>query len=118
MKKPYLLSMLLIVFLLMFSFCKKVDVPKDTPDCIKDKIKQIQKEEVRNPSAKVYKCVYDGQTVYYFPPYCCDIPGELYDTDCNLICQPDGGLTGDGDGTCTDFFDERTDVELIWEDDR
>jgi len=43
---------------------------------------------------------------------------ELYEDDCTLICAPDGGITGMGDGKCSDFFTERTAPELIWEDDR
>ncbi len=40
----------------------------------------------------------------------------LYNENCNVICSPDGGLTGSGDGQCSDFFDTRTDEKLIWED--
>ena len=61
---------------------------------------------------------YQGRTVYYIPPVCCDQLGQLYDQNCNLICNPDGGITGAGDGKCQDFFSSRTNGILLWEDKR
>jgi hypothetical protein len=115
-----LIPSLLITVMLLFSMasCEEVDVPKGTPNCIKEKIKQIEKESVRNPPAKVWQYEYQGQTVYYIPPYCCDMYGELYDEQCGLICHPDGGFTGNGDGGCSDFFTARTNEKLIWQDPR
>jgi len=98
--------------------CKKLDVPSGTPSCIKKKIRAIKKEDVRNPSASVWQYSYDGQTVYYIPSYCCDAMSELYDDDCNKLCSPDGGISGGGDGQCSDFFTIRTEEKLIWQDDR
>ena len=109
---------LAILVSLLLGGCKKIDVPAGTPYCIKKKIRKIKREEVRNPPAKIWEYKYNGETVYYFPPYCCDIESELYDKKCNSICQPDGGLSGAGDGKCTDFFQNRTDEKLIWEDER
>lgn len=105
------------IIVTMFS-CKKELALKGTPNCVEWKTKEIANNEVWNPTAKIYSYSYNGATVYYFPPRCCDIPGELYDEDCNLICRPDGGFTGDGDGKCPDFFKLRTGEKLIWEDKR
>lgn len=52
---------------------------------------------------------YQGKTVYYVPPGCCDLPGMLYDDQGRLLCHPDGGFTGLGDRRCPDFADTRTD---------
>ncbi|MBT3543034.1 MAG: hypothetical protein HOM76_07620 [Flavobacteriaceae bacterium] len=82
------------------------------------KIAAIQKEEVRNPPAKVYRYTFEGKTVYFFPQYCCDFFSELYDDECTLICAPNGGITGMGDGKCSGFFAERRNEILVWEDDR
>ena len=90
------------LFLYTRQFHKKIDV--------------LKKEPVRNPPAKLYQYTYKNQTVYFFPQYCCDLPSELYDENCALLCLPDGGITGQGDGKCTDFFLERTLEKLIWED--
>jgi hypothetical protein len=114
-KKIFFLSISTLLFLIS---CEKLVVPEGTPYCIKNKIKQIKNDAVRNPSAEIWEYDYKGQPVYYFPPYCCDIPSELYDNNCNLICQPDGGITGVGDGNCTDFFTTRTNGKLIWKDTR
>lgn len=56
--------------------------------------------------------------VYYVPPICCDVSAELYDRNGSLICSPDGGIAGDGDGKCPDFFDARTDEKRVWADTR
>lgn len=100
--------------------CDKYNLTNEyeIPLCIKSKIDEIAAGEVWNPPAKIYCYSYSGQTVYYFPSRCCDIPSLLYDEDCNVICSPDGGYTGEGDGQCPDFFDTRTNGELIWEDTR
>lgn len=103
---------------LILTGCKKVDVPKDTPSCIKKEIRNIQSHNVRNPPASVWSYEYNGQAVYYIPSYCCDAMSQLFDNDCKQICSPDGGLTGAGDGKCPDFFSNRKSEKLIWQDDR
>lgn len=112
--KIYLAVSLIMFF---FCFCEKVAVPKGTPRCIEKKISSIAKGEVWNPPAKVYSFEYEGATVFYFTPRCCDIPSDLYDEDCHLICHPDGGFTGRGDGECQDLPD-KNEWKLIWEDTR
>ena len=69
-----------------------------------------------NPPAEVWRYNYNGQTVYFIPQHCCDLPSVLYDENCNLICNPDGGITGNGNGKCSDFMDKRKDGVLIWKD--
>ena len=105
-----------LVFTVLLSTCSKTSLETAIPDCIQQKINTLEKENVRNPPAKVYQYTYQNQTVYYIPSYCCDVYSELYDSNCTLICHPDGGITGRGDGRCTDFFDLRKDEQLIWED--
>ncbi|MBI4648812.1 MAG: hypothetical protein HY738_20035 [Bacteroidia bacterium] len=85
---------------------------------MKRKIRKILRDQKRNPPAKVLEYTYNGMTVYYIPPYCCDEMSELFDDKCNLICHPDGGFSGNGDGNCSDFFQNRTDEKLVWEDKR
>lgn len=104
--------------LLFFTHQCEEDVMKGTPPCVREKISEIAREDVRNPPAKVYSYRYEGRTVYFIPSRCCDIPSELYDENCNLLCAPDGGITGSGDGKCADFFSTRTDEHLLWEDTR
>ena len=112
--KTYLL---LLTIVLLFS-CSDNDIAKGTPSCVEKIIEGIKKNGVTNPPTNIYRYQYEGRTVYYVPPKCCDIPSILLDEECNSICSPDGGLGGTGSGTCTDFFKKATDRELIWEDKR
>jgi len=110
---------IVLLVLLLFS-CEKLDLPGGIPNCIKRKIRQIKNYPVRNPPAKVYEqTLSNGDKLYYIPPYCCDVQSELYDSDCNIICHPDGGLSGAGDGQCPeDLLKTVVNTKLIWEDKR
>lgn len=111
-------AIVVLSLFLIAGACTKEDVPAETPSCIKEKIEQIKKESVWNPPGSVWQYTYNNQTVYYIPARCCDIPSVLYDSQCNVICSPDGGLTGKGDGKCPDFFEKRKNETLIWQDSR
>src|ERR1700704_3970990 len=88
------------------------------PACIHQMIIKYQNRPVQNPSASFYEYDYKGQKVYYMKPPCCDQLSKLYDSNCNFICSPDGGIIGKGDGKCPDFFTERKNEKLIWKDPR
>ena len=88
------------------------------PVCIKDLIATYKKEDMQNPPRSIYSYTYNGKTVYYVPPICCDFFSDLYDDKCNLIAHPDGGFTGRGDGKLPDFSTARTNEKLIWHDER
>jgi hypothetical protein len=89
-----------------------------TPDWLATLIKTLESQPVANPPARLTEFEYRGQTVYYLPPRCCDIPSKLYDAKGAVMCSPDGGLTGRGDGRCADFFSERRNERPIWSDSR
>lgn len=101
---------------ILFGSCEEVEVTEETPKCVEKIIRKIQRDEVRNPPAEVWCLEVNSSIYYYVPPYCCDALSKLYDTDCNLICAPDGGLTGGGSGSCPDL--DSAVWGLIWEDDR
>lgn len=105
----------LFLFVFAVSACHKTEIPKDTPACIRRKINVMKVESVRNPPAEVWRFDSNGEHVYYISAQCCDIMSELFDEKCNLICHPDGGFAGGGDGQCTGA---RTNPVLIWKDDR
>ena len=88
------------------------------PACIQKMISQYKSEEKQNPPRQIYSYLYNGKTVYYVTPPCCDFFSDLYDSSCVLIGHPDGGFTGKGDGKTSDFKDKRTNEKLIWKDDR
>jgi hypothetical protein len=81
-------------------------------------MRELQSGPVSNPPAFIARYTYRQQLVYYIPPRCCDMPSDLYDAAGALICHPDGGFTGRGDGRCSDFFAERTNEEIVWRDSR
>jgi hypothetical protein len=87
------------------------------PTCIAERIERMCSEPAdptdERPSVTRYR--YRGQQAYYIPPRCCDIPSQLLDAQCRIICQPDGGISGGGDGKCSDFVATRGAGELVWE---
>jgi hypothetical protein len=89
---------------------------KEIPAWLQTKISEFQKDKPANPPIKIYSYLYHSQQVYYIPSRCCDIPGAVYTLQGQQLCQPDGGITGRGDGKCADFFEARTNEKLIWED--
>jgi hypothetical protein len=90
----------------------------DWPPFVDGLIAQQQAGPKKNPPGRIWHYRYQGQAVFYVPPSCCDVPGELYSADGTRLCSPDGGMTGGGDGKCPDFFDARSDEVLVWADPR
>jgi len=90
--------------------------PTPLPAPITALIHDIQGQPPANPPAFVASYEYEGKVVYYVPPRCCDIFGDLYDEAGQLICHPDGGLAGTGDGRCPDFASKRANEKIIWRD--
>jgi hypothetical protein len=87
------------------------------PQWLAELIDRMASGPVLNPpqAMAVYRCEYRGQTAYLRPSHCCDIPSVLYDESGAAICNPDGGITGRGDGQCADFSRACT---VIWRDPR
>lgn len=71
-----------------------------------------------NPGHELWRYEYNGAFVYFFPGQCCDQYSELYDEKGKLLCAPDGGMTGDGDGKCRDFHEKAVKPLLLWRDSR
>lgn len=88
------------------------------PKWVNQLIGQFEKQPVGNPPLSIWRYDYNSQTVYFVPAHCCDIPSVVYDASGNVLCYPDGGITGKGDGRCDDFFDQRSHEQLIWQDAR
>jgi hypothetical protein len=101
----------------LLTACDKPDLAVAVPDCIENKIQNIQNAPVENPPKEVWLWEYNGVSYYYFTAACCDQFSELYDADCNLVCAPDGGFSGMGDGNCVPGILNATKT-LIWKDPR
>jgi hypothetical protein len=84
------------------------------PACIAARVDKMCAQPSQREPMSVTRYRYRGQDVYYIPPHCCDIPSELLDAECRIVCMPDGGLTGAGDGKCPDFRTTRAGGEVIW----
>jgi uncharacterized protein DUF6970 len=92
--------------------------PAPVPAAVAALIHQLESEPKANPPAYIASYEYQGKVVYYLPPRCCDIFGDLYDAAGQLLCHPDGGLAGHGDGRCPDFLSQRRNETIIWRDGR
>lgn len=110
---------LLFIFIgiLVLTSCENTTATNDIPTCIETKIQDLKNESVQNPPAKVWKWEVDGQTYFYITSDCCDQYNYLYTSNCEIVCAPDGGLTGEGDGKCPSFTNEIVKT-LVWEDTR
>jgi hypothetical protein len=94
------------------------DSSTDSPAWVTAVIRQLQTQPVANPPAFVARYEYKRDTVYFVPQRCCDVMSVVYRSDGAIMCQPDGGLGGNGDGRCPDFFAERRNERIIWRDPR
>ena len=118
MRKINLKSILIVIGLIsVITSCKTSDLVIDAPKCIESKIEEIMNHETTNPPTQVRKWEVDGEIYYYITADCCDQYNYLYDNNCELICAPDGGITGNGDGNCLEFTSEIVKT-LIWQDQR
>lgn len=88
------------------------------PPALKALTARWQNEPVSNPPAQLLRYRVDGKDYYYRPAPCCDFYSELYDAAGQLVCHPDGGITGRGDGSCPGFREQAGKGELIWRDKR
>ena len=110
MKRPVLISILACFLICTNFYCKRVDVPEGVPSCIK---KEIKKSDACLEKVTEYN--YQESSVFLFENNNCpDALSFIYDDNCNCICSPSGGITGQGDKKCTDFFETATKVRIIW----
>lgn len=98
--------------------CTKKTTANGLPQCVQQKIDAIKSEPKWNPPGQVNEYLYKGKTVYLLTSDCCDQYNTVYDTDCNPVCAPSGGLTGAGDRKCADFDSAAKHVRLVWQDAR
>jgi hypothetical protein len=89
----------------------------NVPPFVAKLIAQYKSTPLKNSPRSVWRYIYKGEPVYYVPPlWCCDISSTLYDAKGNVLCRPDGGFGGIGDGKCPDFIKDRSHGELLWSD--
>ena len=114
MKKLLLLLLPVLVLCSSFQKKKKTKVVATISTCMQKKLKEYQKLPKHEQPQRVVEYVYNGKKVYYVVAPCCDQFNMLYDSNCNLMGNPDGGFTGRGDGKFPDFAEKRTKERIIW----
>lgn len=86
----------------------------ELPNWLAEWLIDLDSGKVEFDPRSITKYQYQGQTVYYVVPQCCDQFSDLLDADGNLIGHPDGGITGRGDGI-TQFSPSGLEGEDIWQ---
>jgi len=111
-------ALFLFFILFLVSFCSDPLSSTGNPQWVDDLIAEFKSQPVGNPPQSIWRYSYKDRVVYYVPPQCCDQFSTLYDSKGNVICAPDGGFSGRGNGKCTDFFRTCNNEKLIWKDNR
>ncbi|GAB3638506.1 hypothetical protein GCM10027422_40960 [Hymenobacter arcticus] len=88
------------------------------PAWLENRIQKILATRKRNPIIRVTRYQFEGETVYYESAPCCDQQSTLYDLEGKILCHPEGGITGRGDGKCSSFNKRRSNEQLVWQDPR
>jgi hypothetical protein len=104
------------VILTLFFISGCVYVYHDEPRWVKDWISEKKSNPVENPPARISKCSYNEEVVYFVMSPCCDQFDVLYSVNKTPICAPSGGFSGAGDGKCPDFSYDT--CEIVWKDSR
>ena len=88
------------------------------PQWLQSRIQNILATRKRNPIIRISRYQFEGETVYYETAPCCDQQSTLYDMEGKILCHPEGGITGKGDGKCSNFDKRKTNEQLVWQDPR
>ena len=105
----------IVLFLLsaiFFGYCSNPSSPDDKPFWL-DAFIEAQTANHSAP-VEIWQYEWKGETVYYSIAQCCDNFNLLLDAKGKVICLPDGGYSGKGDGKCPNFISERKNGKLIW----
>ena len=107
-----------LAFALLLASCGGNPTDADAlPEWLVALIEQLESQPVANPPAYIARREYAAGVYYYLPPRCCDIFSNLYDSEGTIVCHPDGGFTGGGDGRCP-ALGQRLSEEIVWRDAR
>lgn len=111
--KILFLSSILSFFLFSIQ-CDKDDPKSEMPECLKDKIAILKKEDCPSVS-RVLQYQFQGEIVYVIYPKSCgaDLTREILDQDCKTICYLDGIA---GKSTCNGviFADQATGEKQVY----
>jgi hypothetical protein len=88
-------------------------VPRaEVPECLSDLVDGILKDS--RPASYVLR--YPGEIVnaFYYNTKLTEDYNYVLSLGCVIQCAPDGGPEGSGDGNCPDYFNEHTEAEIVW----
>jgi hypothetical protein len=100
-----------ILIVVLFSECDRSDSYPGLPACVQ---RQLGKQDaIRKPPIEIWQWDVDNKTYYYFLADCCDQYNYLFNDNCEMVCAPDGGFSGKGDGACPQF-EGQIEKTLVW----
>lgn len=103
-----------LLFSFMLTACDKYDIPKNTPECIIEKVRSLDKKSVcEHP--KINEYLFQNETVYVSDFGSCgpDMQAIVYNEDCESIGAL-GGITGNTIVNGENFSNAEF-KRLIWE---
>jgi hypothetical protein len=103
------------IFLLISCAGNKSQGISGMPPCMITKIEGMKSNPEANQPQSVTQYSYKGAAVFYITAGCCDQFNTVYNSDCDYLGAPDGGITGKGDGKLNDFFVNATNKKVVWE---
>jgi hypothetical protein len=104
-----------VVIALLAAGCEGGSKPTvDVPSWLQAEISRLGTEAAPNVPVVVTRSQYRGETVFYASPSVPDGLGVLFSAEGDVLCHPDGGLDGRGDGKCADFFAARANDTVLW----
>lgn len=88
------LTFITVIIIIVFASCCKLNVSKETPECIDKSIRDFNRTSACD-NAKVEEYSFQGKTVYVFDQGTCgaDMTSGVFDSDCNNLGYL-GGFTG------------------------
>jgi len=116
MKRSIIFSCVAVLGMLVLTACPSTEDPVIYSTCVQDIIDSLALESTFSPSARVEEWKVGNETYIYSTSDCCDHFNFLLNLECEVICAPDGGFSGMGDGNCPNL--EGVEKMLIWEDPR
>jgi hypothetical protein len=84
------------------------------PTWLKAKIATIEATPKFAEATVIWKLQYKDEDAYLFVAPCCDQFNTLYSATGVLLCSPNGGITGRGDGKCPDAITPKTKYVVVW----
>ena len=88
--------------------------PESMPQWLRQRIAQYGSLPPGEAPTGVWRVDYRGRPAYYEQSPCCDQWNPLYDAEGVVICHPDGGITGGGDGQCPRPLDPAAPRTPVW----